>query len=476
MDESVMRVLELLQEGKITPQEAEQLIAALRGASTTQESPKEAQTSKSEQKSEKESEEKREATPNPLTGLNDLGERISKAIGKVQVEKIVERLQEQIRTATRAGSRWSATVGSRIRVWTQMGERPTNPGGLPERAETQHQEFYLAPGASIAVENPLGDVRIVGVEEGPATVKVKRVVWAPSETELQSVWERVAISLSGTDPRLELHISAPDGFEQGTVDVEITTPRALSNTHIKTHFGNVEVAHVAGTVEASTVSGSLHLHDIEGNVRGETTSGTIRIENIQGAATLATKSGDIEASKVAHGLNANTASGDVRASDIDGERVECKSVSGDVRLECVGQQAPCELVGESISGDVYLTKIAGNLALKAVSGDLFAADCRTDRAQAQSVSGDITLQFSSAFSGALQASTVSGDVDIALPAGSSVRVTLGTASGALRCDHDAQDVTATETLWSGRIGDGVGTLNVQTISGDVRVTRTSSEN
>lgn len=471
MDENVMRVLELLQEGKITAQEAEMLIAALRGSSkttTSSETSKESQT-----KSEQKAEEKRTASAqSPFAGLSDLGEHISKAISKVDVDKIVERVQEQLRLATKSGGRFSSTFVARMRTWTKPGElRPENESNLPERKETHQQEFYLAPGASVSVENPLGDVKITGVADAPAKVVVERTVWGPNEVELKNLLESIEVAISGTDSRLEVRINAPEDFEQGTVDLEITVPRALGTTHVKTRFGDVEIAHVDAAVEVITDSGQVTLEDIGGNVRAQTNSDSIHLKQIRGTASVATKSGNIEASNIEGGLVANTASGDIRAKAIEGERLECKSVSGDVRVEEVGLRSPMDIVCESISGQVYLKDVHGQIALKIVSGNIFAHIGRSERFQAQSVSGDISVDFETPFSGALQASTVSGDVDICLPTESHLRVTLGTISGTLRCEHDAHEVTVTETLWTGKLGEGTGTLNVQTTSGDVHITR-----
>ena len=98
-----------------------------------------------------------------------------------------------------------------------------------------------------------------------------------------------------------------------------------------------------------------------------------------------------------------------------------------------------------------------------------AEDLSATRLQAQTVSGDVTLKLKDAFSSTMQVNTVSGDVAIALPEGSNVRLSLSTTSGEVRCDCEAQDVQASETLWTGQIGTGAGTLNVQTISGDAHI-------
>ena len=188
-------------------------------------------------------------------------------------------------------------------------------------------------------------------------------------------------------------------------------------------------------------------------------------------ATVATQSGNIHAEDIGRGLSANAASGDVKAQRIEGGRVECKSVSGDVEVQNVGTSAPLDITVELVSGDAHLTEANGNIGIKAVSGDVKAEQVMATRLQAQTVSGDVHLRLREPFSGTMQVNTVSGDVGVLLPEGSNVRVSLSTTSGELRCDHDAHEVTATETLWTGQIGTGAGTLNVQTISGDSHIQR-----
>lgn len=465
MDDNVMRVLQMLQDGKITAKEAETLIAALRGESTSPGGTKE-----SESKEDKAFFGFEKIKPIKVD-LDDLGERISKAVSKVQPEKIVKRVQAQLRTATRTGAHWGATVTAKVRTWTEGDDsRSENTAGLPEHNETHEQEFHLEPGAFVTVENPLGNITLSEAEDGPAKVVVQKVVWGAQGEDLNAVAGRVQVDLHGTDSRLDVKVSAPDFFREGTVDIELRVPRS-ANARLSTHFGEIKMTGIDGRAEAVTTSGDIHLHDLGGDARAETASGDLRLEHIGGAVTVASQSGDIHAEDIKRGLSANTASGDVHASDIEGGRVECKSVSGDAQVERVGLQAPLDITVESLSGDAKLVDAKGNIAIKAVSGDVAVEEVTATRLQAQTVSGDVSARLREAFSGTMQVNTVSGDVSIALPEGSNVRVSLSTTSGELRCEHDAHDVTATDTLWIGQIGTGAGTLNVQTISGDTRIER-----
>ena len=470
MDDNVMNVLQMLQDGKVSAQEAETLIAALRGETV-------AGTEAPKAKPEEEKSDKGaffggfDKMKPPKIDLDDLGERISKAVSKVQPEKIVQRVQAQIRTATRAGSHWGTTVSSRVRTWADGEDtRPTNSARWPEHAETSEQEFHLETGAALYIENFFGNVKVTGQVDGPAVVAITKTVWASREEDLIATAARMNIAVSATDSRLDVKVSAPDFFRDGVVDLELRVPRSAA-VRVSAHFGAVELSELEGRAEAVTTAGALSMRDLGGDARGETASGELKLARILGAATVATQSGDISAEDIARGLSANTASGDVSAIRIEGGRIECKSVSGDVQVSDVGAIAPLDIVVESVSGDATLTNATGSIALKAVSGDAKAEHISATRLQVQTVSGDVTARLRDVFSGAMQVNTVSGDVSLYLVEGSNVRVSLSTASGELRCEHDAHNVTATETLWTGQIGTGAGTLNAQTISGDTHIQR-----
>lgn len=469
MDENMMRVLEMLQEGKISAQEAEMLLAALRGETSAAEKGDKAEAESKEEKPRFGGIDFEKLRP-PKIDFDSLGERISQAVSRVQPEKIVRRVQAQLRTASRASAHWSNTVSARVRHWADGGEdRPKNSTGLPEYSETHEQEFHLDAGAKVFVENPLGNVKIVGVDNGPASVTVSKTAWSLRADEAKTTSSRMEINMHGTDARLDIKVSAADLFRDGVVDLELKVPRALSNVRVNTRYGDIEISQVEGLVEGLTTSGVLHLHDLSGDARGETAGGAVTLERIAGAATVASQSGDITAAQIRRGLIANTASGDVRAQEVEGGRVECKSVSGDASVERVGLQSPVEVIVESISGHVTLKEANGGIGLKAVSGSIEGEALVPTRLQAQTVSGDVALRLNEPFSSTMQINTVSGDVTVVLPEGSNVRVSLSTSSGELRCAHAAHDVAATETLWNGQIGTGAGTLNVQTISGHCHI-------
>ncbi len=464
MDDNVMKVLQMLQEGKISAQEAEMLIASMRGAAAAE--PEVAPAPKAESKKKTDFK----------IDLDNLGDSISRSVARLQPEKIVQRLQEQFKSASKAGAQWSSTFSSRIKTWADWGEvRPSNAGHLPEHEESHEHEFHLEEGAEISIENPLGNVLITPADAGSACVIVRKCGWAAKQEDAVTAASQMEVTIHGTDVRLDIKASAPDSFKEGTVDMELRVPRNLRSVHVRTRFGTVAVSGITAAVEVHSASGDITAARIDGDCRCETASGSVDVKEISGEANLVTTSGNITTASLKKGLVAHSASGDINVVGVENGRLEAKSVSGDVSVHDVGLAAPVEILCESISGDANITRANGALSLKAVSGDLCGSLLSSNSVRAQSVSGDIDLGIRQEFSGAVHVSTVSGDVKLAMPAGSSVRAALSTSQGDLKCEHDATDVTSSDTLWSGQLGNGTGTLNIQTISGDVIITKCAAE-
>lgn len=474
MDDNIMSVLKLLQEGSISAQEAEMLIAALRKDGGARPNPPQPPKQPEASKPQPEPSDKKpfagfDKIKTPKINLDDLGSKISQAVAKIQPEKIVKQVQSQLRTAARAGSTWSSSFQSRVWRWAEGEDRrPDKPENWHELVEEQELTFHLEPNAAVTLENPLGDIRVKGTATETSVVKIKKEVWQPFEESLAEFAKLIEISTHATDSRLDIKVACPEHFYEGVVDIEIEVPASVL-LRISTQYGESSVEGVDGRVEAVTTSGALNVKKLGGDFRGETVTGDVQINEVKGAVAIATRSGDASVKNVEKGVTANAVSGDLHVSEVEGGKTECKSVSGDVRAEKIGLNAPLEVRIESVSGDVSLHDAKGTIALKAVSGDVSAERIAATNLQAQTVSGDISLKLNVEFSGVMQVNTVSGDTNIALPAGSSVRISLGTNSGDLACSHPALDVSSSPSFWTGQVGTGAGTLSVQTISGDVNI-------
>jgi hypothetical protein len=155
-----------------------------------------------------------------------------------------------------------------------------------------------------------------------------------------------------------------------------------------------------------------------------------------------TASADTEISGHLSGLEVNSVSGDVRVRGEVADDGKLQTVSGDVELERVDG----DLTAQTVSGDVRVRAVAGSANTKSVSGD---------------------IRLDSLTAGEVRFTSVSGDIEIGIAAGSAVDVDAGSTSGDLSSEvalgserPHGEDAAAPTVVLRGR-----------TVSGDVRVFR-----
>jgi hypothetical protein len=141
----------------------------------------------------------------------------------------------------------------------------------------------------------------------------------------------------------------------------------------------------------------------------------VRAKVPHGSSTdLTTVSADTNVRGRVESLEMKSASGDLLVSgEIEREAV-VRTVSGDVRLEHVGG----ELRVHTVSGDVSAHVVGGSIESKTVSGDLHVDSVRQGRVTAQSVSGDIELGVAAGTNLDVDAGSVSGELASEVPLGS----------------------------------------------------------
>lgn len=189
-----------------------------------------------------------------------------------------------------------------------------------------------------------------------------------------------------------------------------------------------------------------------------------------------------------------TISGDVSVTGVNGE-VRAEAVSGDVSVSATPNVAVAKTVSGNVTardvsaaGNVSLSSVSGTVAaigLKArslecgsVSGDVQLSSLQVERLQVKSVSGNIEFQAVLARGGRYDLTSHSGDVRVILGSDTGFELDASTFSGSVRSDFPVTLRTdggrgrgASTRTIRGSYGDASAILAVQTFSGTVVIGR-----
>jgi Putative adhesin len=227
---------------------------------------------------------------------------------------------------------------------------------------------------------------------------------------------RVTIGDDGLDARADLVVRVPRG-ERVAVHLAV---------------GAVTVANVDGELRVHTQSAPVTASGTRGTLSIDVGAGEVRISDAQGELNVDTGSGSVDVTKFSGSdLSVETGSGEVTGSDLTADELGVDTGSGEIRL--AGVTSP-------------------RLSLETGSGGI-TAELRRDLAS-------------------LEVETGSGDVSIRAPSSLGAQVEIQTASGDIETDFPFQLTRGGRDHMVGTIGDGKGTIAIETGSGGIRLLKT----
>lgn len=182
-----------------------------------------------------------------------------------------------------------------------------------------------------------------------------------------------------------------------------------------------------------------------------------------GSVEVRSEDGDISVSNTGGGCRIHSRTGDISLTGLDGA-VEIFSERGDLNLE---QIISPTITIELKSGDITGSQLKGNLSVRSGSGDIHLGPVTGKSISVEAVSGDIVLDLSEPVTGSLNIRTVSGDVRTTVGNGSDCRVSLSSLRGDVSTDLDLKEPVKLQQRITGRLGDGSGTLDISSVTGDV---------
>lgn len=264
--------------------------------------------------------------------------------------------------------------------------------------------FNVGEGRVFRIEGYNGHVKLIGTD-GPGDVKVRGTFRGTSIADAEQKSAGFNPSLQEGDHTVVLRL--PEGHD--------------AHVYVEAHIP------VGTAVETKLSRGGIEVSGLGANVRAETMSGDVSIQGAKGV------------------VDVRVASGDISLTDTDASLLTVESTNSDVSLT-------------RVSGVINVRSGSGDLSLKEVSGRTISAE---------TASGDISVLLTNPVLGSLDLRTVSGDVTVEVPDGNDCRVNLNTLRGSVACGFELESEQREANTVNGKLGSGAGSLHASAVSGDV---------
>lgn len=351
VDEERRFIEELRQTGKITDQEAADLLKAL---------------GEEDQRRRVESDDDW-----------DIGTEISEAV-REGIDEGMRGLKQGLE-GMRYGLREGLGTGLREAMrGVREGLRAARLGGWwSGHNETVFLEHQIAAGALVKVIDPVGDITIKTGAPGVVRVEADKSARGADPNEAVARCSAISVHAEGDQDSLTVRVDLGQASSspRGSVDLEVQVP-ADARVEVHGDLGDITVIGPTSALELSTEHGDIEVEQAGGPVRAFSRHGDVTVEGPAPEAHLTAEHGDVTASlRPARGTSSELTAGrgDVVLSmprdasvalDLvaDGGDVAC-----DLRLSETKRRSERELVGRTGTGEASVKARTG-------SGDITVSD------------------------------------------------------------------------------------------------------
>lgn len=342
MKEEIKRIMKLVQDGKLSPEDAAELIDAFQSGDDDRETPPPPPSDSAREGDG--------SAKDPFRSFVDFIEGIGKEVTESVDWKTVA---QQMRQGTKKGFDQVKVGIDQIKQgkvnWSWFNAYETRDVQLP---------LKVPKGKTLRIENPIGDVKISGGHD-EGSVKASARVRGMDSDEAHEKAESYTIIIEESDHQVLIRQPDVSGLSVN-LDIHLDSKTAIE---LRTISGDIQLIDSNAGARVNTQSGDIQLKGLDGTIEVHSQSGDLRLEDSKTpSATLEVKSGDIALKRVSGSLAARSASGDVSLQECGGKTISIESVTGDVAVDLV----------EPVNGTVSIRTVNGEAAVTIADG----SDCR----------------------------------------------------------------------------------------------------
>jgi DUF4097 and DUF4098 domain-containing protein YvlB len=351
--------------------------------------------------------------------------------------------------------------------WGVLSHAHINSGDLGEFLGERHdfeQEIDqpFPAGTTLNVENPHGDVIIVGKSgDDKIHIVVNKQVYSWNGTDASGRADQLSphVSLSGGT----LNVSVP-ALDAASADLAITVPDTgqttvtanhgdlnVSDMHaavnVTSNHGDIEIDRIGApvTIHVSSSSSSVSAHGIHGDLTLRGHADDMNVTDVTGAVSLEGEFwGDAHLENLAGPVGFRTSRTQFSAAKLDG-MVDISNGS--------------EMTGSQIVGPMELHTRSRNIAFERVAGSVDITDS----------SGTVDLTAAAPL-GNISIDNQNGEVNVTLPEHPSVTIETLTKDGSISDELDDTEIPEKDVAThSDTVGNGSAHLSVHTTHADINI-------
>jgi DUF4097 and DUF4098 domain-containing protein YvlB len=378
MKEETQRIMKLVQEGKLSPEDAAELIDAMHeGASE-------------ETKPQTDDEVWKVKVKGITEAIDSIGKGVSGAVNWQDVGK-------QIRQSVKKGLETAKVHIEHVGKGGWFGATEEKDITLP---------LPSTEGKTLKIEGYSGDIQVVG-GQSEGKIIAHAIFRASDDEEAKRKAEEYTLVVEESDHAIIIRQPSISGL---TVDIKVMAPGKIS-TEARTHSGDVSVVDTGMSTRVASQSGDVHIKGVEGMIEVNLNTGDVTLEDAKSCdVAIENRTGDVTLRRVDGNVNVRSATGDLRVLSFGGGTASLESVSGDISVD-TSEPISKTFNVRTVNGDALVNVPDGSdcrVSLSTLNGD---ASCDIKLEDEARAGNHITGRLGSG-SGNLDVSAVNGDVTL----------------------------------------------------------------
>ncbi len=400
--DEVKRIMKLVQDGKLSPDDATELIEAFEVSSEESEErepsfagtaggsppPPPPKVDGSDAKSD------REPFAHFFEAIEKIGKDVATSVNWTEVAG-------QIRTGAKKG----------VEALKQAAEEARKNGvhigfGLFGSVSERRVELPLTlpEGKSLRIDSPAGDIKVLGGQPQAMAI-AKATVRGANDEEAKQKADSYTLIIEESDTSVLIRQPDVTGLH---VDLEIHVTNS-PDVEIRSTSGDIWVEGTGGACRIQSESGDLHLVGLTKSAELQTTNGDVLLrDSATDYVELTTERGSVRLEQVTGNLNVRTSSGDINLSKCWGKTISVEAVTGDVLID-LDQPITGTLTVHTVQGDTNVNVPDGSNCRVSIGTLRGTVSCGLELENAKSQEQRVTGILGQG-EGQLDISAISGDV------------------------------------------------------------------